>query len=96
MGERLYEYGEEGDKWSAQAYRQLYAEFTAAATDAAKRIVEGKVKAINHMDEEKRHIYIFNKIFMSATTETPYDHKVSKEEEVLPSSTSVSADILNL
>jgi hypothetical protein len=54
------------------------------------------VKAINHMDEEKRHIYIFNKIFMSATTETPYDHKVSKEEELLPSSTSVSADILNL
>ena len=33
---------------------------------------------------------------MSATTETPYNHKVSKEEELLPSSTSVSADILNL
>jgi protein TIF31 len=33
---------------------------------------------------------------MSATTETPYDHKVSKEEELLPSSTSVNADILNL
>ncbi len=33
---------------------------------------------------------------MSATTETPYDHKLSKEEEVLPSSSSVSTDILNL
>lgn len=33
---------------------------------------------------------------MSATTETPYDHNVSKDMEVLPSSTSVNADILNL
>lgn len=48
------------------------------------------------MDEEKRHIYIYNNIFMSATTETPLDHKLSKEEEVLPSSSSVSTDILNL
>lgn len=48
------------------------------------------------MDEEKRHIYIINNIFMSATTETPFDHKLSKEEEVLPSSSSVSTDILNL
>ena len=33
---------------------------------------------------------------MSATTETPLDHKLSKEEEVLPSSSSVSTDISNL
>ena len=48
------------------------------------------------MDEEKRHIYTYNNIFMSATTETPLDHKLPKEEEVLPSSSSVSTDILNL
>jgi hypothetical protein len=58
--------------------------------------VEGKVQAINHMDEKKKHIYITNKIFYSTTFENPLDHSLPKEEDAIPSDSSSNTDLNNL
>ena len=65
---------------------KIYAEFETAAIEGATFLVDGKISPLNPIDDKKKHIYIYNKIFFSIANETPYDHSQEKGEDATPSS----------
>jgi protein TIF31 len=48
------------------------------------------------MDDIKKHIYIYNKIFFSIAQDTVFHHNLSKGEDAIPSSSSANSDLNNL
>ena len=41
-------------------------------------IAEGRIQAMNHSDEKKKHIYVYNRIFFSITQDSPYNQPPEK------------------
>ena len=62
----------------------------------AKKIAEGKLQAMNHSDEKKKHIYVYNRIFFSITQDTPLNHSLDKGEELIPTGSSSNTDLIQL
>jgi len=48
------------------------------------------------MDEKRKHIFIQSNIFFSVTQDTPYDHRLEKGEDAIPSASSANVDLNNL
>jgi protein TIF31 len=76
--------------------RRAYQEFEEVAVQGARKIVEGKLQAMNHSDEKNKQIYVFNRIFFSITQDTPLTHSLDKGEELIPTGTSSNTDLLQL
>lgn len=82
--------------WMHAALRQAYQKFQEAAVQGAKKIAEGKIQAMNHSDQKKKHIYVHNRIFFSITQDTPTNHTLDKGEELIPTGSSSNTDLLQL
>jgi protein TIF31 len=51
---------------------------------------------MNHADEKKRHIYVYDRIFFSLTQDTLLNHVFEKGDDMVPTGTSANTDLLNL
>lgn len=51
---------------------------------------------MNHADEKRKHIYVYNRIFFSITQETPYNHSLNKGEQIVPTGSSSNTDLIQL
>lgn len=78
------------------AFHRVYSLFEEAAVEGAKKIVEGKLQAMNNSEEKKKHIYVYNRIFFSITQDTLLNHSLDKGDDMMPTGSSSNTDLIQL
>lgn len=58
--------------------------------------MDGRIIPLNPLDEKRKQIYIYKRIFFSMANETIFNHSQEKGEDATPSSSSINTDLINL
>ena len=52
---------------------KIYSDFVEAALAGAKAVVHGAVPPLNPMDDKKQHLFVFNYMFFSFSSDIGYE-----------------------
>jgi protein TIF31 len=79
-----------------RAFYKIYYDFIEAARKGAVAIVNKSIPALNPMDEELQHVFVYNQIFFSFAIDNKESFKDVSSTDSNPSYTATNHDVLGL
>lgn len=79
-----------------RAFNKIYYDFIEAAKKGAVAIVNKSIPALNPMDDEHQHVFVYNQIFFSFAVDNKENYKDVSSTDSNPTYTATNHDLLGL